>query len=113
MFLSEDMQNGNAQLCSSMRHLPKKQVPSPISCRAITATTSTHSGLARHFYGFHWTIGGLTKANVVDTIIVIVYRFTKYGNFVVLSHPYSQNEEQSKVIEEIAEEKTITEVNSD
>lgn len=102
MFLSEGIQNGNTQLCSSMRHLPKKQVPNPISCRAITATTSTHSGLARHFYGFHWTIGGLTKANVVDTIMVIVYRFTKYAHFVVLSHPYSAKEVSEVLLKKLS-----------
>ena len=37
-------------------------------------------------------IGGLVKANRMDTILVVVDRFTKYAYFISLSHLYTTKE---------------------
>lgn len=46
-------------------------------------------------------IGGLPKAQGVDTILVVVDRFTKYAHFIPLSHPYSAKDVAELFIKEV------------
>ena len=46
-------------------------------------------------------IGGLPKAQGMDTILVVVDRLTKYSHFIGLSHPYSAKDIAAFFVREI------------
>ena len=46
-------------------------------------------------------IGGLPKAQGLDTILVVVDRLTKYSHFIALSHPYSAKEIAAIFVKEV------------
>ena len=46
-------------------------------------------------------LGGLPKAKGLDTILVVVYKFTKYAHFLALSHPFTAKQVAELFIREV------------
>lgn len=52
-----------------------------------TILVGSELNIRGYFYGFYL---GFTKVKGKDTIVVVVDRLSKYGNFISRSHPYTE-----------------------